>query len=78
VVDPSQHHDPALPLPIKSTGISGGGRQSASRTFITTRVNKGVSVYLLASLVCQSNIASKLRCFDVSDDMKRWAVELIG
>ncbi len=61
----------------RNAGISGASSHSGRRSFITSLASKGISVRVLASLAGHRSIAVTQRYIDVSDDMKRAAVELV-
>jgi integrase/recombinase XerD len=60
----------------KRAGITGGSSHSGRRTFITNLAAKGIGVKVLMELAGHHNIATTQRYIDVTDDMKRKAVEL--
>ncbi len=58
-------------------GIDGASSHSGRRTFITNLASKGVGVRVLMSLAGHQNISTTQRYIDITDDMKRRAVELV-
>ena len=60
----------------KRAGIEGASSHSGRRTFITNLAAKGVGVRVLAELAAHSSISTTQRYIDVTDAMKRQAVEL--
>jgi integrase/recombinase XerD len=61
----------------RKAGIAGASSHSGRRNFITSLAAKGISVRVLASLAGHRDISVTQKYIDVSDDMKRAAVELV-
>jgi integrase len=62
---------------FKAAGIKGASSHSGGKTFLTTFSDKGVSVFVLASLAGHRNISTTQRYITANDDVKRRAVELV-
>lgn len=58
-------------------GIDGASSHSGRRWFITTLAHKGVSAKVIMELAGHKNLATTQRYIDVTDDMKRQAVEMV-
>lgn len=61
----------------RRAGIDGASSHSGRRSFITTLAHKGVSAKVIMELAGHKNLATTQRYIDVTDDMKRQAVEMI-
>ena len=61
----------------KRAGIKGASSHSGRKTFLTALSNKGISVFVLASLAGHKSITTTQRYITVNDDVKRQAVELV-
>jgi integrase/recombinase XerD len=62
---------------FKNCQINNAGSHSLRKTFLTSLANKGVSVFVLASLAGHRSISTTQRYITVNDDIKRRAVELV-
>ncbi len=61
----------------KRAGIKGASSHSGRKTFLTALSNKGISVFVLASLAGHKSITTTQKYITVNDDVKRQAVELV-
>lgn len=61
----------------KGAGIKGASSHSGRKTFLTSLSNKGISVFVLASLAGHRSITTTQKYITVNDDVKRRAVELV-
>lgn len=61
----------------RKAGIDGASSHSGRRSFITTLAHKGVSAKVIMELAGHKNLATTQRYIDVTDEMKRQAVEML-
>lgn len=61
----------------KRAGIKGASSHSGRKTFLTSLSNKGISVFVLASLAGHRSITTTQKYITVNDDVKRRAVEMV-
>lgn len=61
----------------RKAGIDGASSHSGRRSFITTLAHKGVSAKVIMELAGHKDLATTQRYIDVTDDMKRQAVEMV-